>query len=619
MSTLEFIRRFTENPLSNISSRLPAVAVMEFGGGNCNKAGEPSCRDFCAVPNGKFYNSGLDPTPDMLMDQFRKIAALKPAVLSIVPNGEAVITNVKSNTSWSEVLHQQQKGVLSEKQASSLTEYYSRKYHSESVNCDQAMTPAEKMALVIAIAKNTGLNLSLTTNASFLNKDLIMLYKQMGLEYMNLSYHPNKPFDPHRYDLSLQHLIERANEAIEAGVIPTITHVLTRQNAETFVALADYVTEHDIFFAVGIANARGGHFSTGNESIEPTDEQVKTVFRRLLARKFYADRHIRTTIPYLLMAPFVRHWVCTQSTNFFHISMEETKGQLRPKLNVCSEVRTDNPIEVGSFLNKDGFDKDSYFDWRSRIMADPEAGCSGCTHQCYFESETRGTLSIGSNVEYWDWWDIFGKAVRLRHFSRHPLRPVVSQKRDFQNPYFWESLLQGIARIAAGLKNDEYWQHAFKRSGVDYEMLLADCVKDATNPFVINNLVKLEEQEEQVKIWQKQRLAATKRNQSFAIASNWHDAAYLQSRFLRAIYLPFQKSGKEAGIAVPLKFRQILDHELPEDFKATIAVIVERKRSEGINLKGILQFVKKVKSFLRFITNCYTITLTWYKIQSFQL
>ena len=82
-----------------------------------------------------------------------------------------------------------------------------------------------------------------------------------------------------------------------------------------------------IFFAVGIANARGGSFSVDNPSIEPSDHQLKQVFRRLLARKLFADRHIRTPVSYLLMAPLLRHWVCGDSTDFFHASFERSNGK----------------------------------------------------------------------------------------------------------------------------------------------------------------------------------------------------------------------------------------------------------------------------------------------------
>src|SRR3989338_5696986 len=294
MSTIEFIQRFAEKRQDG-RLKNPGVVVIEFGGGHCNKAGEASCRDFCAVPNGKFYDPELDPSLDMLSNQFKAVAKLKPAIVSIVPNGEAVIPYQKSNTSWGEVFSQQEQGNVSKEQVSALAAYYSKRYKTDSVSLDQAMSPAEKMAVSIALGKNIGLSLSLTTNGSFLNKERLKLYRGMGLDYMNLSYHPNKPFDPEDYDPMLEHLIVRANEAIEVGVVPTITYVLTRRNADTFVALADYVTEHDIFFGVGIANARGGEFSTNNKSVEPTSEQVKMVFRRLLARRLFADRHIRTT------------------------------------------------------------------------------------------------------------------------------------------------------------------------------------------------------------------------------------------------------------------------------------------------------------------------------------
>lgn len=583
MSAIEFIQRFAEKREAG-KLRNPGVVVIEFGGGNCNKAGEASCREFCAVPNGKFYDPKLDPSLDMLVGQFKNIAQLKPAVVSIVPNGESVISYQKSNTSWGEIFNQQEKENLLPVHISALSTYYAKKYGGDSISYNQAMSPAEKMAVIIALGKHKGLNLSLTTNGSFLNEDLLRLYRDSGLEYINLSYHPNKPFNPQNYDPTLEHLMSRAEEAIKVGIVPTITHVLTKQNAHSFIALVDYVTERDIFFGVGIANARGGNFSKKNESIEPTDEQVKTVFRRLLARRLFADRHIRTTIPYLLLAPFIRYWVCDQSTDFFHLSVEQVvKDKLQPKVNVCSEVRSDEPISLQNFLNKDGLDTQSYLRWRSEVMKDSEHGCKTCTHQCYFESETRGTLDLGMGIDKWDWYTTAGKGARQRYTSRHPLRPTVSHRKDLQKAYLWESLLQGMARIVASLKDNPYWQQTFKRSSVDYELFLRECINDATNPQLIKGLIKEEEKDEQIKIWNLEKRSAVKRNPTFSISAEWHDANYLQSRFLRTIYLPFQKSGREAEIAIPtVHFRGILNHESNEDFQKSIEGIIAGKRRQSI-------------------------------------
>ncbi|MBI2330406.1 hypothetical protein HYU94_03370 [Candidatus Daviesbacteria bacterium] len=555
MSAIEFIQRFREQKIRLEGFRHPAVVVFEFGGGNCNRAGSASCKDFCGVPKGKEYDPTLDPSLEMLEKQFQEIALLKPAVVSIVPNGEAVRPDQEANTTWGDVAK------FSLKQSRFLMQYYSEKYNSDVINQNQALTSAEKIAVAIALGKNAGLNLSLTTNGNLLDRDLLVLYRKMGLECMNLSYHPPKPFNPERYDPYIEHLIKIANQAIEVGIIPTITHVLTRQNAGTFVALADYVTGQDIFFAVGIANAPGGGFSVNNPAIEPTENQVKMVFRRLLARKLFADRHIRTTIPYLLMAPYLRHWICDQTPDFLHVSIEKSGERLQPQLNVCSEIRSKTT-----------------------------EGCDGCTHQCFFEAQTRGTIGI---LERNDWWDTFGKAARQRYTFRHPIRPIVSEKTDFQNPYLWGSVLQGISRVTAGLKEDTYWKDTFKRSGVDFETLLDGLIKDATDSQVINELVQAEKKDAEIKIWRQNEVEVTKRSPIF---TNWHDAGYLQSRFLRSVYLQLQESGKY-GIAVPLKFRNILRHEEPNDFRTSIETILRGKREEQSKFKGILQIISNILSY----------------------
>lgn len=578
METLEFARRFAERRPARQTDhpRSPGVVVLEFGGGNCNKAGERSCRDFCAVPNGKVYNPFLDPSVDMLLDFFPKVAQLQPAVVSIVPNGEGVETIQKSNTKWSKVEELDAQGYLTPEQYRALSEYHHGKYKTPLIKRGKPMTPAEKMAVTLALGKNAGLNLSLTSNGTYLTRELFELYGKMGLQLINLSYHPNKPFDPQRYNPDLEHLIARADDAIDAGVIPTITHVLTSQNADTFVALSDYVTAHDVLFAVGIANARGGSFSTDKTSIEPTDAQLKMVFRRLLARKLFADRHIRTTLPYLLAAPYLKRWVCDQTTDFLHLSIEPVNGKLQPKLNVCSEVRPEDGAKIEDFLSDGKLQTSEYLAWRAHAMKDPDHGCPSCTHQCYFKAETRGGIDLSDALEAHDYWDTTGKALRQRHTFRHPIRPVVSQRSILQTPYAWESLLQGVTRQMVKLAGDEYWQNTFRRSGVKYADVIAACIEDASDPAVITELVEAEKKDAKLPLWNIKTAPDGKKLPPVVTGfyEDWHDEDNWQSRLLRLLYLQFQASGKEAGYATPLKFADLLRHQSPHDFEKGIEAIV---------------------------------------------
>lgn len=559
MPLLEFASRFIERRERG-TYRSPAVVVLELGGGYCNKAGQTSCKEFCAVPQGRLYNPNLDPSMDMLADLFSQVMILKPAIVSLVPNCEGVDTIHHSNTYWDEVFKLGAQDYLKEEQLAALRKYYTETYRFPLIRQNHPTTPAEKIALTIAVGKSFGLNLSLTTNGCFLTRELLWLYKRMGLQTINLSFHPNKPFNPNLRNVYLDHLLCRAEEAIEVGITPTITHLLTRQNAETFISLADYITERDIFFAAGIANACGGSFSTANQSIEPSDEQVKAVFRRLLARKLFADRNIRTTVPYLIMAPYLRQWRCSQSTDFFHISVEAINGKLQPKLNVCSEIRPDVGIQFKSFLSGGELNIPEYLKWRNQANECSQSRCIGCTHQCFFEAEARQGLGTRNSLELWDYWDTLGKALRLRHTFRHPVRPTVSSKEDFQKSYLWESLLQGVTRQVAFMAKDGYWQETFQRSGTNYETLVAASIEEASNPKTTQELVESEKKDAE------------------RLKRDWHDAANWQSVLLRSRYLLLQKSGREAELAIPLKYASLLGHESPETFQEGIEKIVYQRR-----------------------------------------
>jgi len=64
---------------------------------------------------------------------------------------------------------------ISQGQFQALDEYYQRKYGYSLTDQQTRMNVAEKTALSIAVAKNAGLNVSLTTNASFFNSFLNFL------------------------------------------------------------------------------------------------------------------------------------------------------------------------------------------------------------------------------------------------------------------------------------------------------------------------------------------------------------------------------------------------------------------------------------------------------------
>lgn len=567
------------------SYRSPGIVILEFGGGGCNKAYDPSCRDFCAVPSGKHYNPSLDPPVEMVGDLFKKVVLLKPAVVSLVPNGETVDMRSPSNTGWNKVLQLYDKKLINKKQFKAFREYYFVTKKTSEINPSEKMKPGEKIALTIATGVNSGLNVLLTSNGSYLNEKLLKLYSLMGLQTINLSYHPSSPFDPERYNPDLEHLIMRAEEAIDHDITPTITHVLNRKNAETFVALADYVSEHDILFAVGLAQGKGMAFSADNRSIEPTSDQVKTVFTRLLARRLYSDRHIRTTMPYLIMAPFIPNWVCSQSTDFFHISVEMVDGKLQSRLNVCSEVRPEGDSRLENFLKGGDLDIGEYLQWRNNAMRDPENGCPSCINQCYFEVDTRKGVDMFNTLEGWDYFDTVGKAFRQRYTFRHPIRPNVHTRKDFQNPYMWESIMQGITRFVASLSGDQFWQETFKRSGVDYDSLVERCLTDCQDKTIISRLVEAEKKDYEMRIFHKEAKPQEMKTVTSEEKTNWHDNEYWQSKLFRALYLMFQKSGREAGLPSPIRFSQLLDHQSHPDLRENIVTIVEEGKRKSIIIR----------------------------------
>ncbi len=238
---------------------------------------------------------------------------------------------------------------------------------------------------VVDYASDKGMNVNVTTNGDYVNKDAVKALKKAGLGALSFSLHSYS-------QKGLDHLISGAKMAAEEGIIPTIQTVLTNTRADDFPGIAARVAENGILFGFGIVQEKGGVFSKkpqpehpGEEaqSLIPSVDQQKEVFRSLLRLKTFGM--IRNSRSYMTDAPNYPNnsWTCEPETDtFIHIGAGGT-------VDVYSDIRTNLKTADIKLLSEDQT-------WREIKRARVQS-CGNCLYNCCYEMENpdvRGDLPM---------------------------------------------------------------------------------------------------------------------------------------------------------------------------------------------------------------------------------
>lgn len=226
---------------------------------------------------------------------------------------------------------------------------------------------AEHTTEVVNYATRKGMVVSVTTNGDFVDEDTVISLKEAGLDAMSFSLHTySKP--------GLNHIVEGARLAAKHKIIPSMQVVFTSERTSKIPGIAAHVAEQGILFSVGIAQEKGGGFSTARKekSIVPTVEEQKEVLGALLKLKKFG--FVRDNRNYLTQAPSYPNnsWTCDPGRDtFIHIGAGE-------KLDVCSDVRTN--INIGEI---DDLQSERWRDLKKDLVAN----CGNCMYGCYYEAQ----------------------------------------------------------------------------------------------------------------------------------------------------------------------------------------------------------------------------------------
>ena len=220
---------------------------------------------------------------------------------------------------------------------------------------------------IVEHAASKGMLVNVTTNGDYADPDKIKALRAAGLDTLSFSLHTYSK-------VGLDHLLKEAQLSAEAGVIPTVQVVFTRERTRQLPGIAAYIARHGVLFSAGLVQEKGGDFSSGSqgESKIPTPDEQKEVFDALLLLKDFG--FVRNNRNYLTHAPqyFPNNWTCDPSRDtFLHIGAGGT-------VDVCSDVRsTLTTNDIGNLDNPN---------WRT-LKRNLVANCGNCMFHCYYEVE----------------------------------------------------------------------------------------------------------------------------------------------------------------------------------------------------------------------------------------
>ncbi len=234
------------------------------------------------------------------------------------------------------------------------------------IETKEGITFAEQTLQVVNYASQKGMMVNVVTNGDYLTPEIIEAAKRAGVDSLSLSLHS---FTKN----GLNHLIRSGRLAAQQGIIPTVTTVLTSQNAHNVPGIAAHVAENGLLYGFGIVQTKDQDFSTGRTDLIPSVEQQREVAQALLRLKMFG--FIRNNRNYIQHAAdyYPNNWTCNPDEDaFIHIGAGGT-------VDVCTDIRTNLHIADIPTLSIDKR-------WRDTKQMKVKY-CGNCTYQCYLEAE----------------------------------------------------------------------------------------------------------------------------------------------------------------------------------------------------------------------------------------
>lgn len=234
------------------------------------------------------------------------------------------------------------------------------------IETKERITFAEQTLQVVNYASQKGMMVNVVTNGDYLTPEMIAAAKKAGVDSLSLSLHS---FTKN----GLGHLVESGRSAAQVGIIPTVTTVLTSENANQIPGIAAHVVGNGLLYGFGIVQTKDQDFSTGRTDLIPSVEQQREVAQALLRLKMFG--FVRNNRNYIQHAVdyYPNNWTCNPNEDtFIHIGAGGT-------VDVCTDIRTNLHIADIPTLSTDKR-------WREAKQMKVKH-CGNCTYQCYVEAE----------------------------------------------------------------------------------------------------------------------------------------------------------------------------------------------------------------------------------------
>lgn len=229
------------------------------------------------------------------------------------------------------------------------------------------------LADIIKYASNKAI-VNLTSNGDNFRGDNGRNYlgslRESGLSSVTLSLHELNDLQGH---------IDTLLFAKKMGAIPILSTVATQSSIKHLPDVMKITNKHGILFRYSLCQTLGGVFSTDNDILRPTPEQIRN-FTKIAWQQKQQTGLVTNTYEYLRSAKlYPDKWHCNNHKDYWMIV--NVDGTLMS----CVERPTSVKIMDILSLNNPR--------WSEARTAD-RLGCPGCSIQCYIEEEKINSYSI---------------------------------------------------------------------------------------------------------------------------------------------------------------------------------------------------------------------------------
>lgn len=235
------------------------------------------------------------------------------------------------------------------------------------------LTYAQHYTGLAAEAHRLGMIVNISTNGDPIDPkkpEVVLGLKEAGVDTLTLTLHNIKDAGK---------LIEKARVTADIGIIPIVSIVQTKDNAENIPKIVRMCVENGIPCGFTVVQERGEFSAKPARSQIPSPEQFRYIAGCISAYK--RAGFITDSMKYLMEVPNYpfNSWQCNSGQDsFIHVRSIDKKGEI----GICSEVRTGFQTGEVSLKSK------SYKERKQELVE----SCTGCLYRCNFEAENQNWI-----------------------------------------------------------------------------------------------------------------------------------------------------------------------------------------------------------------------------------